>query len=73
MRSYRESLEWLYEVAENALREVPADRKPALIGQLRGIASDLHQLDGSGEAQSSGEAANPLEEMLARRKGQKSA
>ena len=66
MRTRLETLKWLYGEAESALKEAPADRKSALIGQLRGIAAEIDELqDDSGV--SGDDAANPLEVMLARR------
>ena len=65
MRSRLETLKWLYEEAEAALAEAPADRKSALIGQLRGIAAEVAELEGESGAVEA--ARTPLEEMLARR------
>ena len=65
MRSRLETLKWLYGEAEDALGEAPADRKSALIGQLRGIAAEIEEIEG--QLGVSGGARTPLEEMLARR------
>ncbi len=69
MRSRLETLRWLYGEAEEALGEAPADRKSALIGQLRGIAAEIEELEGA--QPSSGRPSNPLEEMLAKRKSKR--
>lgn len=69
MRSRIETLRWLYEEAESALAEAPADRKSALIGQLRGIAAEIDELEVSEESPSVG--ANPLEQILAKRRAQR--
>lgn len=66
MRSRLETLRWLYKVAEDALEEAPADRKSALIGQLRGISADIDAIEGD-KQEPTEKASNPLEEMLARR------
>lgn len=66
MRSRLETLVWLYGEAEAALAEAPPDRKSALIGQLRGIAGEIDEIQGA-EAPDS-HASNPLEELLAKRK-----
>lgn len=65
MRTRLETLTWLYAEAENALREAPADRKSALIGQLRGIAAEIDEIEGAQKQVS--RASNPLEELLAKR------
>ena len=46
MRSRLETLRWLYGEAEEALSESTPDRKSALIGQLRGIAAEIEQIEG---------------------------
>lgn len=69
MRSRIETLRWLYEEAEDALAIAPADRKSALIGQLRAIAAEIEEVEGAvatPEVQ-----VNPLEQILAKRRSQK--
>ena len=69
MRSRLETLKWLYGEAEEALGEAPADRKSALIGQLRGIAAEIEELEDAQPAV--GGPSNPLEEILAKRKSKR--
>lgn len=65
MRSRLETLKWLYEEAEAALGEAPPDRKSALIGQLRGIAAEIDEIEGAVPASTGG--MTPLEAILSAR------
>ena len=70
MRSRLDTLIWLYEEAEEALREAPADRKSALIGQLRMIAAEIDELTNAQDEKKDA-PENPLEQMLAKRRAKR--
>lgn len=51
-----DTLKWLYTTTMQAIIEAPADRKSALIGQMRAISLELSELgaDVSGEPERNG-------------------
>lgn len=42
-----ETLRWLFEVTRESISEAPPDRRSPLIGQLRGIAEEIAELEGA--------------------------